>query len=187
MSRPNWFFAFPIDGSWLEALPPLPANFRRFHRDDVHLTLAFLGTCGEEAALRGLAHLDELLEEQRPSPVHVSLGEVVPMGPKKQYSALSALLVKGRAETETLMRDLGHPVLFSAVSRKERRPPKAHVTIARPRRAVTEQGRAEGLAWAQSLHLSQRSTTLDTIALYTWDPQRRERLFRVVASRTLGS
>jgi 2'-5' RNA ligase len=54
MPRPNWFFSFPLDGSFVLQLPELPPAFRRYHPDDVHMTLAFLGGCGEAAALRAL-------------------------------------------------------------------------------------------------------------------------------------
>src|SRR4051812_5808505 len=59
--RPNWFFAFPMPGAFVLELPPVPRFMRRFHPEDVHLTLSFLGGCGEEAALRGLAALVEQL------------------------------------------------------------------------------------------------------------------------------
>src|SRR6187397_318046 len=62
MPRPNWFFAFPIDGRFVLDLPAPPPALRPFHPDDVHLTLAFLGGCGEEAALAALAALDERLK-----------------------------------------------------------------------------------------------------------------------------
>src|SRR5512135_3452055 len=60
--RPNWFFAFPIDGSFVLELPELPSSFRRFHPEDVHLTLAFLDGCGEDRAMRALAALDAHLK-----------------------------------------------------------------------------------------------------------------------------
>src|SRR3954464_13068769 len=99
MPRPNWFFAFPIDGAFVLELPPLPSNFRRFHPEDVHLTLAFLGGCGEPAAVRALRALDERLKQAPVSAIAVSLAEVVPMGGSPRgYTALSALLDRGRAE-----------------------------------------------------------------------------------------
>src|SRR5690606_13326612 len=39
--RPNWFFAFPLDGAFVLDLPKVPRGFRRYHPADVHLTLAF--------------------------------------------------------------------------------------------------------------------------------------------------
>src|SRR5687768_9172342 len=82
MPRPNWFFAFPLDGSFVESLSQLPAGFRRYHPDDVHLTLTFLGGCGEEAALRALAVLDRVLPLAFAQPIDVALAEIAPMGPR---------------------------------------------------------------------------------------------------------
>jgi 2'-5' RNA ligase len=185
--RPNWFLAFPLDGRFVLELPELPPSFRRYDPDDVHLTLSFLGGCGEAAALRGLAALDSALAE---SPLHgwsVALGEVVPMGPRARYSALSALLSQGREETESCIGRLRDVVSEAALGKRERRAPKAHVTLARPGRQATEARRSEGLAWARAQNLSAITARLTSIALYTWHEERRktERLFRVVAERPL--
>jgi 2'-5' RNA ligase len=183
--RPNWFFAFPLPGQFVLDLPELPRGFRRYHPDDVHLTLAFLGGCGEAAAQRALEALDARLLAVQPKPLQVTLAEVVPMGPKRKYSALSALLAKGRAETEACIGALRDAPTVAAKGREEQRAPKAHVTIARPFRAK-ESERAAGLAWARSLELGAVHATLDRIALYTWSETRKERLFRIVAERPLG-
>jgi len=183
--RPNWFFAFPLGGKFVLDLPELPRGLRRYHPDDVHLTLTFLGGCGEEAALRALAALDARLLETRPRPIAVTLAEVVPMGPKHKYSALSALLAEGRQETEACIAALRDAPSLAAKGRLEQRAPKAHVTIARPFRAKDAE-RALGLGWARSLELGSVRATLDRIALYTWSEQRRERLFRIVAERPLA-
>jgi RNA 2',3'-cyclic 3'-phosphodiesterase len=186
--RPNWFFAFPLDGRFVLDLPELPPAFRRYHPDDVHLTLSFLGGCGEEAALRALAALDGALAQ---NPIHgwsIALGEVVPMGPRTRYSALSALLSQGRENTERYIAGLRDVLSDAALGRRERRPPKAHVTLARPGRQATEARREEGLAWARTLDLNAVTAQLSSIALYTWQDDRRksERLFRVVAQRALS-
>ena len=183
--RPNWFFAFPLEGRFVLGLPELPSGFRRYHPDDVHLTLAFLGGCGEASALQALAALDARLHELRPGPLDVSLAEVVPMGPKHKYSALSALLAKGRTETEACIGALRDAPTLAAKGRAEKRAPKAHVTLARPFRAK-ESERKAGLAWAASLDLGAVHARLDRIALYTWSETRRERLFQIVAERSLG-
>lgn len=132
--RPNWFFGFPIDGAFLLELPPLPPAIRLFHPEDVHLTLAFLGGCGEEGAMRALAALDQRLAVAPLRAIPVSLSEVVPMGGSStSYSALSALLGAGREEATaalTAHRDL---LTDAAGGRREKRAAKPHVTVARPR------------------------------------------------------
>jgi RNA 2',3'-cyclic 3'-phosphodiesterase len=183
--RPNWFFAFPLPGHFVLDLPELPRGFRRYHPEDVHLTLAFLGGCGEAAAQRALEALDARLLAVRPGPLHVSLAEVVPMGPKRKYSALSALLAKGRTETEACIGALRDAPALAAKGRQEQRAPKAHVTVARPFRAK-ESERAAGLAWARSVDLRAVHASLDRVALYTWSADRRERLFEIVAELPLG-
>lgn len=187
MPRPNWFFAFPVDGRFVLDLPAPPPHFRLFPTEDVHLTLSFLGGCGEEAALRALAALDDVLAA-RPLPcLEVSLGNVVPMGgSKRDYSALSALLDQGRDATSTLIGELRDVLSDAALGRREKRPPKPHITIARPGRRASEEARAAGLRWAEGLDLRAIMARLDRIALYTWaEGNRRERLFRIVTERSL--
>lgn len=187
MPRPNWFFAFPLDGSFVLELPALPGNFRRFHPEDVHLTLAFLGGCGQTAAERALAALDERLKSEPQSAPTVSLGEVVPMGgSRRSYSALSALLDRGRAEASASITSLRDLLTQAAAGRTEKRPPKPHVTIARPRSRASDADRAAGLAWATALQLQHVHAHLDRIALYTWSETRRERMFEIIAERGLS-
>jgi len=187
MPRPNFFFAFPISGRFVESLPAPPPFIRLFHPEDVHLTLSFLGGCGQAAAERALAALDDALTQKPASCIDVSLGPVVPMGPARAYSALSALLERGREPTTQLIASLRDVVSEAALGRREQRPPKPHVTIARPRTNATKAARDAGLAWAAQLELLGVSTTLERIALYTWsEGNRRDRLFRIVAERLLA-
>jgi 2'-5' RNA ligase len=187
MPRANWFFAFPIDGSFVLDMPELPGAFRRYHADDVHLTLAFLGGCGGDAAERALAALDSRLADARPEPLDVSLAEVVAMGSPRRYSALSALLGGGRRDAVAFITSWRDLLTETATGRREQRPAKPHVTVARPRARATDADRAAGLAWASALDLSAVQARLDRIALYTWSEPRRERLFQIVAERRLGA
>lgn len=185
MPRPNFFFAFPLDGSFVATLPKPPPAIRRYVPEDVHLTLTFLGACGDVAAERALAALDEVLSSGLKRPIDVSLGAVVPMGPRRTYSALSALLGRGREETEAFIGAVRDPLHEAALGRRERRPPLAHVTIARPLRRATDADRESGRAWAEALDLGGVHQTLDRIALYTWSDDRPRRLFKIIATRTL--
>ncbi|HEX6273649.1 MAG TPA: 2'-5' RNA ligase family protein [Polyangiaceae bacterium] len=187
MSRPNWFFAFPVDGAFLEGLPESPAALRRYHPDDVHMTLAFLGGCGESTALAALGALDVRLREGAFSAFVVSLGPVVPLGRSKGgYTTLSALLELGRAEATRVLTELRDPLHDIGGVAREKRPAKPHVTIGRVRSRASAEQRAEGLAWAQSLDLRNVRATLDRVALYTWAKERGERRFEIVAERRLG-
>jgi 2'-5' RNA ligase len=187
MSRPNFFFAFPLEAGFVTDLPPPPPSIRLFHPQDVHLTLAFLGACRPSAAERALEALDAALARQPLPGIDISLGEVVPMGPSRAYSALSALLERGREPTSACIAALRDDVSLAALGRREQRAPKPHVTLARPRSNASEAARRAGLAWASALDVRAIEARLDRIALYTWsEGNRRERLFRILAERRLG-
>lgn len=151
------------------------------------MTLAFLGGCGEDGAQRALATLDERLRSAPLQAIDISLGEVVPMGgSRRAYSALSALLETGRAEATACLAALRDPLTEAATGRRDKRPPKPHVSIARPRGRASDVDREAGLAWAAQLDLRAVHAKLERIALYTWSEVRRDRLFRIVAERRLG-
>jgi RNA 2',3'-cyclic 3'-phosphodiesterase len=183
----NWFVGLPLDGAFLENLPAPPQGFRVFGPRDVHITVAFLGPCGRELAERALATLDEGLASSRFEPVDYALGEVIPLGHPRRYSALSATLARGNAEAAAIIGALRDPLCAAAEARPDTRPPLPHATIARPRRRAGNDERRAGLTWARSLDLSRVVGTIDRVALYTWPEERRESLFRVVAERTLPS
>jgi 2'-5' RNA ligase len=186
MPRQNWFLAFPLDGAFLLELPAPPPQLRRFHPEDVHMTLAFLGGCGEEAALRALSVLDRELARLQPPAIDITLAEVVPMGSRRRYSALSALLGTGRAEATALLTQLRDPLTDAVDAQRDTRPAKPHITLARPKARATDTDRAAGVEWASGLDLGHVRARLDRIALYTWSEKRLDRLFRVVAERRLG-
>ncbi len=181
-TNPNWFVGFPVDGAFLASLPPPPRAVRLYHPDDVHLTLAFLGACGEEAARRSWG----LLERAELAAAEISLGSVVPMGSARSYSALSALLERGRTELEASLGRLRDPLTEAASGRRERRPPQPHVTLARAQRMASDAERAAGIEWAAGLDLGGVSARLNRVALYTWTEIRRPRLFRIVEELELS-
>jgi RNA 2',3'-cyclic 3'-phosphodiesterase len=182
----NWFFGLPLDGAFLATLPPPPRGFRLFTRTDVHLTVAFLGPCGRERAERALRALDEALESTRLAPFEYSLGEVVPMGHARRYSALSATLHEGHDQAASIIGALRDPLALAAEARPDTREPLPHATIARPRRRAGNVERSAGLEWARALDLSRARGTIDRIALYTWPEKREQGLFQIVADRPLG-
>lgn len=177
---PNWFLAFPVDADWCLDLPPPPPRFRAFQAADLHLTLTFLGPCGEPAALAAFRAIADALDASPCAQVRVTFGEVVPMGPVDQYTAVSATLKEGRDLMTGLLRELRDAPADAAGVRRDQRAPLPHVTLARPQRRANEEDRREGLAWAKSLVLPSHVHVLDRIALYTWHSEREHSLFRVV-------
>ena len=63
------------------------------------------------------------------------------------------------------------------------RPPKAHVTLARPQRSATLSQREAALVWAKALRLRDVRVRLGAPALYTWAEDRSRALFRIVTTR----
>jgi RNA 2',3'-cyclic 3'-phosphodiesterase len=185
-SHANWFFGLPIGGAFLKDLPPPPRGFRLFTSRDVHLTVAFLGPCGRELAERALAALDETLLSARLESLEYALGEVIPLGNPRRYSALSATLTTGHDQASAIIGALRDPLVAAAEARPDTRPPLPHATIARPRRRAGNDERRAGLSWARGLDLSEVRGTIDRVALYTWPEERRESLFQVVAERALA-
>ncbi|MGB0621166.1 MAG: 2'-5' RNA ligase family protein [Myxococcota bacterium] len=183
----NWFIALPVPAeAWFAALAPVPDVVRPFHPDDLHATVAFLGACGEARARRAFAALrTEAIPVRR-----VTLTEIVPMGPPRKWSALSAEVVDARDERPALAdllvgpRDRG---LAAAEVRPEKRRMRPHVTVGRVTRKSGGAGRKAGLQWAQSVGRIGATVTVDRLALYTWAPRPATRHFTIVEARPLGT
>ena len=187
MTAPNFFIGMPFTSGELDrvldANPP-PRGFRLFPAPDRHFTVAFLGRCTPEEASAAWALV---LALDLPSPWPIILGPVVPMGHPRRYSALSALVTEGNTSLEEWIASVRDPLLRAANRPLETRPVKAHLTLARPKRRAGRDERELGLEWASSLDLGAVAGVLDRIALYTWSPDRKERLFQVQTERALNS
>jgi RNA 2',3'-cyclic 3'-phosphodiesterase len=176
---PNWFIAIPVaDTRILEALPPAPSGLRVFAAADLHLTVAFLGAVGEARARAAFEAMDWPL-----APREIGFGEVVPMGSPQRFSALSALLTEGREAVESAMSFARGAAFAAAGIDAERRPPVAHLSLARLRRHASDAEREAALAWARSIDLSGLRLRISGIALYTWAQDRSQALFDIVVRR----
>jgi 2'-5' RNA ligase len=183
----NWFFGLPVDGSLLARLPPPPSGLRLVHPDDLHLTLAFLGPCPEARAERALEELDRRWPSVGCAAFEVRLGAVVPLGAARRYSALSALLEQGREQAERLIAALRDGLCQAAGARTDARPPKAHLTLARPERDAPSAARQAGLEWARTLDLTAAPVRIDRIALYGRAAGGGGRRYRAVHERRLST
>ncbi len=181
--RPNRFIAWPLPPAptRLDRLAP-PAGVRAFVAEDLHATVAFLGGVDEVAARRAWAALPDDLS----GPREARWGPVVPMGDPRRPSAFSALIETPDAALSADLATLRAPLLTAAGARPDPRPPKPHVTVARPQRRATDPQRDAAARWARGLTLPEGVVRITRIALYTWSDDRRERLFRVVEERRLG-
>jgi 2'-5' RNA ligase len=161
----SWFIALPVPEddarAWLARVPEPPANFRLFVAADLHLTIAFLGGCGEE---RARAAWDALALPL--APLTATLGPLVALGNPRRYSALGARLGDGRAEVEAAMTAARDEPIRVAGAEPETRPALAHVTLARPARKARPADRRAGLDWAAKVPVGQR-VQFAKVALYT--------------------
>lgn len=179
----NWFIGLPIDAQALPEglLEGLPAGLRRLPPADLHITVAFLGAVDESAA-RAAWELAADIEE---GPFRVTLGPAAAFGRPARPSAFGLELGDGREAVAALIGRWRDHLLAAAGQPPERREPRPHVTLGRPPRRAGETIRRRALEWVERFEVPPATIPLERIALYTWSKDRRERLFRIVESRTL--
>jgi 2'-5' RNA ligase len=175
----NWFIAtVPHDTSWFERVPNPPCGFHRFAPDDLHVTVAFLGPCGEAPARVAWVAIREAWSG---GAIAAALDGVVPMGDPRRYSALSATFSSGHERLAALLELLRDPAADAAGAPRERRSPLPHMTLARTPRHCEASLRNAGLAWAQRIDLRSVHVLFDTLALFTRAPASEpQRLFHPV-------
>lgn len=181
--KPNWFVAYPVapTGWFATLIQTAPDNMRRFPADDLHLTLAFFGGVDEADARRGWA---QALRDP-PEALRVRFGPVEPFGNPRKPSAFGLTLSQGREAACEVLKHRGDAILLAAGCKPARRPPRPHVTLARPPYKARQADRQAALRWSERAATPEVEVALDTLALYTWAHDRRQRLFRVVESRPL--
>ncbi|MEL6346990.1 MAG: hypothetical protein AAFV53_28005, partial [Myxococcota bacterium] len=93
--RPNWFIAIPVPAlSWFSPLVAhVPRGIRRFHPEDLHLTVAFLGPVRQEDALTAWARVENGPDHRT---IDARLASLRPMGNRRRPSAFAAILAEGR-------------------------------------------------------------------------------------------
>ena len=162
-------------GEWLDPLlERAPDDLRRLHPEDLHITVAFLGACGEDRARGAFARLDETLD------VEVMLERIHGFGGRRRPSAYSLVLGENNEVVVDYLRRWRDRLLLAANARPDPYEPYPHVTIGRPpRRAPPEIAQALR-DWALSTPPLNRRVRLDAVALYTWAEDRRLRQFQVV-------
>jgi 2'-5' RNA ligase len=184
MHAPNWFLALPLptDARWQDAAVSAPPALRRFAAADLHCTLAFLGPCGKARAEAAWQVLVDLRAEGIP----IRAGRWRALGSPRQPSAYGLSFAEGHRELCDLQGQWEHLARQAAGLAPPMRPPLPHVTLLRPRRREAAEAIAPMRAWMAQAPLPDSPALLQELALYTWDPERRERLFRITARRPLG-
>lgn len=183
MTQPNWFLALPLPppAAWHEAAASAPTELKRLDRLDLHLTLAFLGPCGQdraEEAWRALAAL-------RQPAIRIRAGRWRGLGAAHQPSAYGLTLAEGQPTLGALLGNWAPLALEAAGRPPDRRPPLPHVTLLRPRRREARQMREPMERWMAGAPLPGRDAELGELALYTWAEERSRRLFRLHLRRPL--
>lgn len=187
MSRPNWFLALPMPAvaapAWLAAAAGAPPALRRFPAADLHLTLAFLGPCEPAAALAAWGALAAM---SHPA-ITIRAAGWRALGAPAAPSAYGVTLAQGHEPLCRLLASWGATALAAAGCPPERRPPLPHLTLLRPPRREAAALRQPMATWMAAAPLPEAPATLTELALYTWAEDRRQRLFRIVRRRALGS
>ena len=180
--KANFFVGIKVEaGPWLaETLRELPAGIRRFHPEDLHLTVAFLGGCSLEQAEAAWS----TLEGRSHPPIRLQISALMAMGSPRHPSAYALTFGEGKQEAAALMSSWREPAWEAASSRRDSRAALPHLTIARPPRKGREIRRL-GMEWLQKTEPRPAVLLLDQVALYTWSQDRKSRLFRILKERPL--
>ncbi len=180
----NWFIGLPVSpAGWWSELDELPKGSRAFTGSDLHMTVAFLGRCGREAALAAW----EAAKVAVADPITISPGPVRPYGKVKRPSAYAVEPQAGREAVSDFIARYRDIILSAANAPQDPRAPRPHFTVARPRRDAHWRDREALAAWARGQKLPAVSIPIERIALYTWSRARGERLFEIVESRPINA
>ncbi|MGB5134754.1 MAG: 2'-5' RNA ligase family protein [Prochlorococcaceae cyanobacterium] len=186
MTAPNWFIALvvPPEAGWHGFGTPLPAGVRGVPAQDLHLTLAFLGSCEPAEATAAWQALAALSSE----PLRARAGAWRAFGPKEAPSAYGLTLAQGHEQAARLIGLWGAKARRAAGLTPERRVPLPHVTVARSGRRQAAALRSPMERWMATAAPPAGDALLSELGLYTWHRQRGTPgapLFELAARRLL--
>lgn len=182
---PNWFIGLPVDAGELPAglMDSIPPGLRRFHADDLHVTVAFLGAVGPEAARAAWARVADI----DAGPLRVQTGPLAGFGRPARPSAYGLELDRGGDALAEFIGRWRDPLRAAAGVGPEGRDVRPHVTLARPPRRGGRTIRARADAWLARTAPAPATLTFARIALYTRADAGDERLFRRVGETALAA
>lgn len=159
---------------WFHRVVDPPRGVRRLAAEDLHVTVAFLGRCGEERARAAFALAPRFVLEDRV----IGLGPVVAMG----KSAIATLVVEGAPGIRRGTLACRDAMTDAAGAPPERRPPRPHLTLARLERQAGAAERQAAMRWAAGLDISGARPDIDRLALYASHPDPGEVRYRILDS-----
>ncbi len=185
--RPNWFIGFPVTDRWVPgAVAGLPPEIRTFRGEDMHITIAFLGPCGETSANAAWQALRNVAPAHLGAPFELPLGAVLPFGNPERPSSLSVVPTVADNPATTFLERHRNTLRAAAGLSLDHRPVRPHATIARLPRRGPQPLRERALAWAAERAPVNVTVQIDEIALYTWTDFRERQLFYIVDRAPLG-
>lgn len=172
----NYFAALPVtvaDGFLARLQRDAPAALRWFHPDDLHLTLAFFGRHNAER----IPDILEVLDAIDFPCVRATLGPLRALPHSRRFSALAFDLDEGRDEVATCIARWRGPLGEASGVIPDCRPPRPHLTIARPARKHPGFHPGTTLRWIRNCDPPDRTIRIAPPALYGWSDQRPQRQF----------
>lgn len=174
----NYFVAvrIPAPAGLDAALEGAPVELRRFHPDDLHATVAFLGRMDHALAPAVLDAMDRIDFEAD----DVRFARLVALPSRRRPSAISFELAgPGRPALIDLIARERQGLVELARGRQDDRPPYPHVTVARPPRRTPADLRRRILGWVDGVTPPEGTVVARELVLFRSN-RRDGRLFEAV-------
>jgi 2'-5' RNA ligase len=167
---PNWFIALTVEpGEWYTPLlRTIPRHIRAFNGGDLHITVAFLRTCGEAKARVAWEAVAPFFTQ----PLEMTLGAVEPMGNRWRPSAIAICSATVDSSVGRFIDQTRDLATFKAGVEPELRAPRPHVTVIRPPKRGSLEEIREILDWASGTAPLDLPLRFSRLALYTRSVER---------------
>lgn len=173
----NWFIGLvvPAEG-WFDEMGFPPRGARYFHPEDLHVSVSFLGAVDEEDAMKAW----KLAKRLTGGPFSFPLGQIESFGPRQNPSAYAVVPAEPQPALDEFLAVYRNDIAQAAHARPDMRPPRPHITVARPRRRSSVSEKNALARWGETVELPEVTLTLSEVALYTWSEERDQKLFHIV-------